>query len=876
MREKAKPYRPASFPAAKSLAFHPVVLNGLAYVAEAGRIFSFDLKTGESRVAFDSRALEIAPTLSEAEYGLPNLLDADFTLTVHAGRLYARLGNVALPTNAEVTNAKLPSSLLVVLQPLKLTNPPKNALTLKATATLAPPVGNPGKVVWEGAPLVVDGKLFAACTRIDERGRWVHAVTCYDDSATGRPNWVVDVADTDATAPRSRHEVLTLAGGNVILALPQGLAVALDRHTGKMAWAFRSPPAARAPANGSQQDLCPAVYSGGQLFFAPADGDKLFALDAESGRPVWEAGPMQVEQILGATQNRVIVTVAGPQKGIRAYDIATGSDQEPRGWRNHDDPFLASYGRGLLTADAVLWPTKEKLYTLSVVDGSVRGQPLANPHGNLAYANGVLLVATPTELWGYVLDPNESAAAIPPQTLAPTDNVPPFQMRVRNVPAPEPWDWPRATVALGAARGLTPGSWPIRQSTPDGKTILVCDGFAIWAWPADLSKPLWKAVLKTPANLMVATYDDGYWIASGSTSITSVKASDGTVRWQFECPNSKDSFEGGSLVGSRYVACLGTRCVLALDLATGHLAWLRDSLGRPRYREFTIDSSPRFNPLFLAVGEVVILQKDDGERWTLGADTGRILHTAPTCPTPWTTPPTVTPDGCVLIADGAGLVVALEPSSNLALWRFEAGGETSLSGAAPEIRNFGADAFVSISRNYGRELLRLDEKTGNRVWKSPALIPGIGMTFADVQADAERLYVPNSRGVVCVSRSIGKPVWQSEWPSEGRWQTIVTRQGLIASRTEPIPEEPFPEVFERILTRLRGWPSPGRLLGWSITLMRATFAGTATVLLFDATTGKLTSRTEVSVLGPKIHIQRTGLGSVLLSTGAAHSLTAGP
>ena len=869
-------YRPASFPAAKTLAFHPVVLDGLAYVAEAGRIFSFDLKTGDSRVAFDSRALDASPALSDAEYGLPNLLDADFTLTVHGGRLYARFGNVALPTNAETADVKLPSSFLVVLQPLKLTNPPKNALTLKATVALAPPVGKPGKVIWEGAPIVLDGKLFAACTRIDERGRWIHAVACYDDSATGKPNWVVDVADTDATGPRSRHEVLTLAGGNVILALPQGLAVALDRTTGKMVWAFRTPPAARAPVNGPQQDLCPAVYSGGRLFFAPAEGDKLYALDAESGRPVWEAGPMLVEQIVGAAQNRVIVTVAGPQKGIRAYDIATGSDQDPRGWRNHDDPFLASYGRGLLTADAVLWPTKEKLYALSLIDGSVRGQPPANPHGNLAYADGVLLVATPTELWGYVLDPNDSAAAVPAPPLAPAVEVPPYKTKVRNAPAPEPWDWPRATVALGAARGLTPGSWPIRQLTPDGKTILVCDGFAIWAWPADLSKPLWKAALKSPANLMVATFDDGYWIASGSTSVTSVKASDGTVRWQFECPNSKDSFEGGSLVGSRYVTCLGSRCVLALDLTTGRMAWLRDALGRPRYREFAIDSAPRFNPLISAVGEVVIIQKDDGERWTLSADTGRILHTAPTCPTPWTTPPAVTPDGSVLVADGAGTVVALEPTSNLALWRFDAGGETSLSGAAPEVRNFGDDVFLSISRNYGRELLRLDAKSGNRVWKSPAIILGIGMTLADLQADAESLYLPNLRGVVCVSRSIGKTVWQSDWPDEGRWQTVVTRQGLLASRAEPIPEEPLPVVFERVLTRSMNWPSPGSLLGWSITLTRAAFAGTATVILLDATTGKLASRTDAAVLGPRVHIQRAGLDGVLLSTGAANPLTAGP
>ncbi len=866
-------HRPASFPAARTLAFHPVVLDSLAYVAEAGRIYSFDLKTGAARIAFDARTLADPPALSDAELALPNLLDADFTLTVHSGRLYARLGNVDLPSSTELATGKAPGSILVVLQPVNPTDQLKNSLTLKPIATLAPPVGKPGKVVWEGAPVVADGKLYAACTRIDERGRWVHAIACYDDPPSAKPNWVVDVADTDATTPRQRHEVLTLAGGNIVFALPQGLIVALDRVAGKMAWAFRSTPAAHAPPNGPQQDLCPAVYSGGRVYFAPAEGDKLHALDAETGRPVWEEGPLQVGQILGVAGNRLVVTIAGPQKGIRAYDIADGSDRGPRGWRNHDDSGLAAYGRGLLTADAVLWPTKGHLYTLSLLDGSVRGQPLANPHGNLAYANGVLLVATPTELWGYALDPTESIEPIRPRTLAPADIVPAYRSVARTVPTVELWDWPRAELALGAERILTPGSWPIQHPRADGKSILVCDGTAIWSWPTDLNKPVWKAELKTPARIVRAAFDDGYWIAWGQSSIVSVRATDGTVRWQFDTPSQEHLFEGGSFAGSRFVTCLGTRCLLALDLVTGRVAWLRDPLGRPRFREFGIVSSPRFNPHFLAVGDCVLVQKTDGERWTLSADTGRLLHTTPTCPTPWTIPP-ATVDGIAFVPDGAGLVVAVAPLTNRVLWRYVAEGETNLSGAAPEVRVTEDDLYVLIARNTGRELQRLDRKSGIGEWRNAAPVPGQGATLADLHSEEDRIYLIRPGGVVCLTRSVGRKLWQRELPNGGRWQGIVTAGGLLIGRTEPLPEEPVAEVFNRVLRRFAEWPTPVRALGLAMTLTRAMFSGTAIAMLLDSTTGEVASRIDAPALGPFLRIHRAGFGGVLLSTGTAHPLTA--
>ena len=866
-------YRPASFPAAKSLAFHPVVLDGKAYVAEAGRIFSFDLKTGDGHVAFDARALPERPVLSEAEYARPNLLDADFTLTAHGGRLYARLGHAALPASVETAAGKSPESFLVVFQPLNLVDPPKNALTMKPIATLVPPSSKAGKVAWEGAPLVADGKLFAACSRLDERGRWVHSVVCYDDPPAEKPNWVVEVADTDASTMRHRHELLTLAGANIVLALPQGLAVAIDRGSGKLAWAFRSAPAARPPANGPQQDLCPAVYSGGRIFFAPAEGDQLYALDAETGRPVWEAGPMQIEQIVGVAQNRVVVTLAGPQKGIRAYDINTGSDREPQGWRNHDAPHLGTYGRGLLTPEAVLWPTKESLYRLSLLDGSVLGQPQAKPHGNLAFADGVLLVATPTELWGYVVDPKEPASPVLTRTLAPAEPAPAYRNVVRNAATTAPWDWPRTGLTISASRVLTPGAWPVEQTSSDEKAILVCDGTAIWSWPADLARPSWKSALKTPARIVRATFDDGHWIAWGDSTVVSIDAADGRVRWQFDSPNASAFLAGGSLAGSRFITCLGANGLLALDLRTGRIAWLCDPFGRPRFREFALAGAPAFNPHFLAVGDTVLIQKSDGERWTLSADTGRVLHTTPTCLTPWTAPPAATAGGLAIVSDGPALVVAVEPRSNRALWRYEAGGETNLSGAAPEVQIDGEDAFVRIGRNTGMELVHLDAKSGTGDWRNAALVPGGGGPGAELVFDSERLYLVQPRAVTGYSRSSGRKLWHREWPEGGRWQAIVTRGGLLVCRAEA--EEPWNALLGRAIRRWAEWPTPVRALGIGLAMARSFAVPTAVIAMLDSETGEVLARSESPVVGPLIRIERSGNGALLLDTGGAGTLRAG-
>ena len=90
--------KPAGVPAARTLAHHPVILGGTAYLADAGRVFAFHLRTGAARVAYDVRAHDPRLAFDPAELAKPTPFDADFALTAAGGKLYARLGNPGQPT----------------------------------------------------------------------------------------------------------------------------------------------------------------------------------------------------------------------------------------------------------------------------------------------------------------------------------------------------------------------------------------------------------------------------------------------------------------------------------------------------------------------------------------------------------------------------------------------------------------------------------------------------------------------------------------------------------------------------------------------------------------------------------------------------------
>src|SRR5262249_48998784 len=264
-------------------------------------------------------------------------------------------------------------------------------------------------VMFEGAPLVTNGRLFVAKTRFEGR-QAVAAVECYEADATdGRDEppplrwkqdlWAAEVGGL-GEATRHRHDLLTLAGPFVGYCTHSGAIVALDATTGKRAWAYRYPTVPPRPLDGTlPRDLAPCLFAQGRVYAAPADADRMFCLDALTGERIWESSPTHVVQLLGVARGRLFVTLGGYPQGIRCYHAARGSPL----WTKPDEGDRATHGRGFLADRWVFWPTRFGLKVLRQEDGEpVDSGSGPEPWGNLALGDGCLIVASPTEIWGFV------------------------------------------------------------------------------------------------------------------------------------------------------------------------------------------------------------------------------------------------------------------------------------------------------------------------------------------------------------------------------------------------------------------------------------------------------------------------------------------
>jgi outer membrane protein assembly factor BamB len=378
---------------------HPVIVNGEVFVTDGRRLRGFDLQTGTPTHNFDLRSGKPVP---DNEH-LAAQTGAQCTLTAAEGLLYARTGPAQVtPPDAANTRSQ---SFLACIRP--------NPRELTKLWQLPPPEEEKVPASWEGAPLVAGRRLWAAYAKF-EGGRVTHVLACYDpadpEKAPDRPAWVTELCDSPqpVSGPeRTRQELLTLAGRHIVFCSNSGAVVAVDAATGRRAWGFRYP-RARKPAPGASNDPAPAVAFAGRVFVAPADGERVYALDAETGKFAWESGETEGARILGVSRGRLIVAVAGPQRGIRGLNVETGSDRADGGW-NQDSHGVLSYGQGLVTDDAILWPTRTGLYILDPTREGLpnRGAPIPLPKqtdegfGHVAYADGVLVVVTPTQVHFY-------------------------------------------------------------------------------------------------------------------------------------------------------------------------------------------------------------------------------------------------------------------------------------------------------------------------------------------------------------------------------------------------------------------------------------------------------------------------------------------
>jgi outer membrane protein assembly factor BamB len=373
---------------ARSLAFFPVMAGQRLLIADASTVTAFDLRTGKTDQWYD-----LAKQHPEAvpPRALPAPPDKRYTLTVADGYVFARLG-------AQERDAKKCTSFLVCLSLEADAGGEHHCWTLPSRNAK-----DKDDTVFEGTPVVADGRLYIAATRFSG-DRAVTAVHCYPVEKTKpAPRWELDVCEVRGAGPkgnRPHNQLLTMAGPYLVYCSHTGAVVALEAATGRRVWGVRYPNRGNRTADGerSPRDLAPCLYAGGRIYVAPVDCDRLLCLDPGTGRTLWEREGIEVVHLLGVGEGRLIFTTP---TGLRAVGAADGSNE--KGWLlPHDGGKLPSFGRGLLLGDLVLWPTAAagrvdgKVYAIRQRDGEGADNDTLLyqvPVGNLLYAEGCLVVA---------------------------------------------------------------------------------------------------------------------------------------------------------------------------------------------------------------------------------------------------------------------------------------------------------------------------------------------------------------------------------------------------------------------------------------------------------------------------------------------------
>ncbi len=385
------------------LAFHPVVAGDQVFLADHRSIIGYHLFTGKETLRFE---LGLAGLADPGSGVGTKAVAPRFTLSTDGQRLFARLGSIRIGSRKD---AAKPSYVVC----LDITDPGtrKNRLLwhLKSQAD------DKSETVFEGTPLVHDGRVFVAVSRIANR-QTMTSISCYDTA--GQQRWTREVCETpefeeSADQPRYRQHLLTLAAGQVVYCSHSGAIVAVDAATGSPTWAVRYP--SRGPtlpnAELSPRDLAPCVYADGLIVSAPLDSDRVFGIDVWTGRVRWELEGVEATQILGIARGRVFITT---RAGVVAVDGASGQIV----WQQPTEGRLPGLGRAVVSGGWLIWSTQDAKLpyrALSLATGeqekrdeetSVLPEPQrfdptlfhSLPMGNWAMGQGCLVIAGTHEL----------------------------------------------------------------------------------------------------------------------------------------------------------------------------------------------------------------------------------------------------------------------------------------------------------------------------------------------------------------------------------------------------------------------------------------------------------------------------------------------
>lgn len=398
------------------LSYYPVTYRDVVLVNNSRSIWAWNLLTGEPAWPSEQGHAEIYSTVAEGNASTPNQSCAGvpyYTMTVADGKLYARMGSpVTNPTDNETSSEASENDLIC----LDLANGQGKLLWKIGANELI----KEDQKQWrfEGSPLVMAGRAYVALSR--RRTQLEFAIACVD-ATTGALLWYRNVASARSSVEdyqnRVSHLLLTAGAGKLFLSTDAGTIIAVNAKDGQLEWAitYESLAPARPHLLSSHfyQGLLPAIFHEGFVFVAPNDCNRLFCIEADSGRVRWQHRQPESDRwrhLLGVSPGGDAGRLILSGNTLWAIDIATnktifGSRANTLGIRGPS--VEQGYGRGIIAGDVILWPTREAIKIVDVKTGSVTGnKPLHTPTssdvaGNLVLCQEMLLVAQPERLVAY-------------------------------------------------------------------------------------------------------------------------------------------------------------------------------------------------------------------------------------------------------------------------------------------------------------------------------------------------------------------------------------------------------------------------------------------------------------------------------------------
>jgi outer membrane protein assembly factor BamB len=376
----------------RPLSCYPVVSDGVVVFSDGAGIRAADLETGKPAVTSngmlyrsESSEEKTQPILftgtGGVAHGVPRL-----TLDVADGIVFARVGTLAT-SHAQASQASAGDRII--------------GLDLRREGLLTfRPSRDDGAWSFDGTP-VSDGRRVYVAMRHSEVTP--HAYVACFDATTGVQKWRTSIGSADTPAGGAgdeiTHNLLTLVENRIYFNTNLGLVAAIDADTGEICWLSRydrlsgkSLTVGSAGPLHLDRDPSPCLYHEGLLLVTPSDLPAIFAMDANTGKMIWQNDSFPDALHLLAVRGADLI-VSGNR--LAALDAASGRVNWV--WPESEHAGIRGIGRGVVAGNEVFWPTRDAIYVVEAKSGGQTRSPISlapeSCGANVIVAEGRLVVA---------------------------------------------------------------------------------------------------------------------------------------------------------------------------------------------------------------------------------------------------------------------------------------------------------------------------------------------------------------------------------------------------------------------------------------------------------------------------------------------------